>query len=161
MILRPALVRDIPSILHLEQAPHARPFVSSWSAEEHELAMMSPDARYFILEETPGVFAGFAILRGLTTPHRAIELKRVALLVVGRGLGRVALEAILRTAFAELHAHKVWLDVYEHNARARHLYTSLGFREDGVLRDADCRDGQFQSLILMSMLEDEYDARRG
>jgi RimJ/RimL family protein N-acetyltransferase len=48
--------------------------------------------------------------------------------------------------FDELGAHRLWLDVFEHNARARHVYRSMGFAEEGV-------DG---SLVVMSMGEDEY-----
>ena len=121
--------------------------------------MILPDTRYFIVEIHPNTSAGFVILQGLVTLHRAIELKRVVLEVAGRGMGRRLMETILHKAFVELNAHKLWLDVYEQNARARHLYRSLGFREDGVLRDADYRDGHFCTLILMSLLEDEYAAR--
>ena len=58
----------------------------------------------------------------------------------------------------EMGAHRFWLDVFVSNERARHLYASLGFQADGVLREAVKRDGAFHSLILMSILKREYDA---
>ena len=63
---------------------------------------------------------------------------------------------VIRIAFDELSAHRLWLDVFEHNARARHLYESLGFVQEGVLREAFYRDGKHYSLILMSLLDREY-----
>ena len=32
----------------------------------------------------------------------------------------------------------------------------LGFREEGIMRDAIYRDGAYHSLVLMSLLESEY-----
>ena len=40
----------------------------------------------------------------------------------------------------------------EDNARARHLYTSFGFTEEGIMREATQRDGVWLSLVLMSIL---------
>ena len=62
----------------------------------------------------------------------------------------------MRIAFRELGAHRLYLDVFDDNARARHLYESLGFQYEGVMREAAQRDGQWCNLRLMSMLEKEY-----
>lgn len=53
-------------------------------------------------------------------------------------------------------AHRLWLDVFEHNERARALYTSEGFTVEGVLREHVNLHGQWRSLVLMSMLSREY-----
>ena len=88
--------------------------------------------------------------------HRSIEIMRIVVRTPGRGLGRQILEEVIRIAFEELSAHRLWLDVFEHNARAHHLYKSLGFVEEGVLREAVYRDGKHYSQILMSLLDREY-----
>ena len=59
----------------------------------------------------------------------------------------------------ELHAHRVFLDVFEDNVRAQHLYRSFGFAEEGTMREAAMRDGQYYALVLMSMLDREFAAR--
>ena len=69
------------------------------------------------------------------------------------------MEELIRMAFAEFGAHRLWLDVFEDNARARHLYKSLGFVYEGTLREAARRGTEFCSLHLMSMLDREYAAR--
>jgi RimJ/RimL family protein N-acetyltransferase len=48
------------------------------------------------------------------------------------------------------------LDVFERNDRARHVYRSVGFREDGLLREAIYRDDAYHSLVLMSVLDREF-----
>src|SRR5215467_12179435 len=49
----------------------------------------------------------------------------------GQGIGRLLIEAALAWARAHPQLEKVWLTVIATNARAMHLYTALGFREEG------------------------------
>ena len=56
----------------------------------------------------------------------------------------------------ELSAHRLYVDVMEHNARARGLYLSEGFVPEGVLRDGVRLADRYASLLLLSMLEYEY-----
>lgn len=62
----------------------------------------------------------------------------------------------MRIAFEDLHAHRLFLDVFEGNVRARHLYEDLGFVYEGKMRDAARRNDAWCNLCLMSMLESEY-----
>jgi RimJ/RimL family protein N-acetyltransferase len=101
---------------------------------------------------------GFAILRGLSSPHRNIELKRFVIATPGQGTGSAVLSLVLQFVFDALGAHRLWLDVFEDNARARHVYRKAGFREDGVFREAIYRDGEFHTLVLMSILDREFKA---
>lgn len=90
----------------------------------------------------------------------------------GRGYGREAIFEVLRFAFVgsvDVHGtahagpglHRVGLDVLAINPRARMLYESLGFREEGRLRDV-YRDGDgWVDAIVMSVLEDEFRAALG
>jgi RimJ/RimL family protein N-acetyltransferase len=66
-------------------------------------------------------------------------------------------------AFRDLHAHRFWLDVKLLNTRALKLYASEGFVEEGRLRESvrvrsDGADG-YDSLVVMSLLDREYQAR--
>ena len=82
----------------------------------------------------------------------------------GRGFGRESISLVLATAFGEppdgLGLHRVALDVLSINTRARAMYDSLGFVEEGRLRETH-RDGHFWcDTIVMAILEDEYRASR-
>lgn len=156
LFIREGVPDDAASIVQIEHSPSLCEYIGQWSRAEHLAAMADPDARYFILSSDASEVEGYAILRGLLSEHRSLELKRIALRNPGKGMGRHFLRTILRKAFQEFSAHKLWLDVFETNHRAQHLYRSLGFQTDGVFRDAEYRDGKFHSLLLMSMLEDEY-----
>ncbi|MGB9078786.1 MAG: GNAT family N-acetyltransferase [Terracidiphilus sp.] len=155
MLLRAALVSDIPGILALEGDPSARAFVGQWSEERHRATLAGGDARYLVSETESGDLQAYVILRGLSEESGSIELKRIVVNTPGQGLGRRLLGETIRIVFEELKAHRLFLDVYEDNARARHLYESLGFVYEGVMRDAARRDGRYHALHLMSMLESD------
>lgn len=101
---------------------------------------------------------GYLILRGLDTPDRCVELKRINVAERGRGLGRETLRLLKKLVFEDLRAHRLWLDVMAHNERACHLYLSEGFRPEGAMREAVRVGDRFVDLVLLSILEDEYRA---
>ena len=180
MILRPAVSEDIPRIVALERTPGAQQFVGQWSEERHRAALRGGDARYLLSEsplnpssinksgigETvanekgPGILEAYVILRGLSEDSGALELKRIVVAAPERGLGRRILSEVIRMAFEDFHTHRLFLDVYEDDARARHLYESLGFMYEGTMRDAARRGETYCNLCLMSMLEEEYEKNR-
>jgi diamine N-acetyltransferase len=156
VFLRLGAPADLAAIIALERAPLAREFVGQWSEERHRATMADNDARYYVSETERRDLEAYAILRGLEETSRAIELKRIVVAAPERGVGRRILKELMRIAFHDLRAHQLYLDVFEDNARARHVYESLGFRYEGVMREAANVDGRWCNLHLMSMLESEY-----
>ena len=78
-------------------------------------------------------------------------------------MGRATVRLLKQLAFRDLHAHRFWLDVKLLNTRAQTLYLSEGFVEEGRLRESvrltgNAADG-YDSLIVMSLLDREYQAR--
>lgn len=157
--LRVGVTDDIASIVALEQTPFAREFVGQWTEERHRATLASGDVRYLVHEDPAGSLQSYIILRGLSEDSGSIELKRIVVAAPGQGLGRTLLTEVLRLAFDELRAHRVFLDVFDDNARARHLYESLGFVYEGTMRHAARRDGVWCNLRMMSILEPEYRSR--
>jgi diamine N-acetyltransferase len=160
MNFRKAIHRDIPYIRDLEQNPEFRNLVGSWSKDEHLKTLNDPDAAYWIMEDESEKIVAFVLLRGLRSEHFSLELKRIVVGLPNQGFGKRLLDAVLAKAFDEYGAHRIWLDVFETNARARHVYRTLGFQEDGILREAVYRSGKYYSLVLMSLLDREYRHRR-
>ena len=160
MKLRPARVDDIPAIMAMERHPDYHSFVGNWSEEEHRSKLASEDCRYLVSELEAGKIAGFAILCGIKSPHRSVRLQRIVVAKPGIGVGRSMLSGILNYVFRELQGHRLWLDVFETNTRAQHVYESIGFRHEGILREAIFRDGEYHTQLLMSILDREYAAMR-
>ena|GEM_PF-138583 len=70
----------------------------------------------------------------------------------GLGVGRRLMDALLDHADHWAHYSRVELQVYVDNEPARRLYTSLGFVEEGVIRDSAMRDGGYVDSVLMARL---------
>ena len=162
--LRPTMLSDLDFVLTVEQDPANRPFITPWDRTQHEGAIRFPDFRHFIVEaEASTERIGFVILQGCRNPHGSVELKRLVLQDKGRGLGRACVRRLQLMAFRDLKAHRFWLDVKTLNTRALALYASEGFVEEGRLRESvrvtlDGADG-YDSLVVMSLLDREYQAR--
>ncbi len=160
MHLRDATPDDLDFIVAQEERPEFAAFIFNWGHERHAANLADPDKRYLIAEETSGGPLGYVILAGLAGENGAVELTRVVAAEPGRGCGRAIMGATIDLVFDDIGAHRLWLDVFPENARARHLYRSLGFVEEGVLRDAIRFNGAHRSLVIMSMLAPEHRQRR-
>ncbi len=158
--LRPTMASDLDFVQSVEDDAANRPFITSWERVQHEGAIRFPDFRHFIVEAGPAwPSAGFVILQGCRNPHGSVELKRLVLQPKGLGYGRACIRLLAEMAFRDLGAHRFWLDVKERNARALALYRSEGFVEEGRLRESVRDDAGWESLIVMSMLRAEHEAR--
>jgi RimJ/RimL family protein N-acetyltransferase len=80
--------------------------------------------------------------------------------VWGRGYGTEATRLMLDHAFGTLGLHRVALAVFEFNERAIRSYRSCGFVVEGRAREAIWRDGRWWDEITMSVLDQEWSARR-
>jgi diamine N-acetyltransferase len=155
-IVRRAEQSDLATIMRIERIPEFRSLVGSWSEAEHIQTFTDPDAAYWVSTDRRDDVEGFCIVRGLCSEHKSVELKRIAVANPNEGIGKRLLIAVCKTLFAEHGTHRIWLDVFERNDRARSVYRSVGFREDGLLREAIYRDGVYHSLVLMSVLNREF-----
>lgn len=162
--LRPTMLSDLDFVVSVERDAANLPFITPWERTQHEGALRFPDSRHFIIELGAGSErAGFVILQGCRNPHGSVELKRIVLNPKGQGLGRACVRLLKKLAFEQLKAHRFWLDVKGLNTRALKLYLSEGFVEEGRLRESvrvsiAGADG-YDSLIVMAMLDREYQAR--
>jgi RimJ/RimL family protein N-acetyltransferase len=102
---------------------------------------------------------GEVVLNGLDPANRscAFRISLIGPSVYGRGYGTEATRLILAHAFDTVGLHRVALEVYDLNPRARHVYDKLGFVVEGVLRDALWWEDRFHDAIAMSMLAPEWE----
>jgi RimJ/RimL family protein N-acetyltransferase len=106
-------------------------------------------------------YVGEVVLNELDTANLSCNL-RIALIgsrAFGKGYGSEALALVLDHAFGTTPLHRISLDVYTFNDRARHVYKKAGFVEEGVLRDALRWDGEWHDSVIMSVLRPDWQAR--
>jgi diamine N-acetyltransferase len=155
--LRPSTASDVPGALAAEYDPASRPWLCEVSTAWHERHLTDPAAEHLVVERA-GTAVGFVVLvivGGVTELRRIVVWPQAR----GTGAGRAALVAAVDHAFARPGTHRVWLDVKPANAVARALYTSVGFVEEGLLREAVPEpDGSWSSLVVMAVLDREWAA---
>ena len=71
----------------------------------------------------------------------------------GRGVGRAAITTLARHLIEDLGHHRIIIDPSVRNERAIAVFTSLGFREVGTLRQYERRaDGTWGDNLLLELL---------
>ncbi len=76
-----------------------------------------------------------------------------------KGYGREAARLMLKHGFEHLNLNRIYLYVYENNARGIKAYEATGFVREGVLREAVYKNGRYLDLIVMSVLHSEWNTK--
>ena len=141
-----------PEVVRLTgtHATFTRDAVRSWL----ESLEGRPDrADWAIVRATDDRHIGEAVLNDFDADNRSASF-RIALAspsVFGQGYGTEATRAVLHHAF-RLGLHRVELEVFAFNPRARRAYEKAGFVVEGRRRDALYWDGAWVDAIVMGCL---------
>lgn len=74
----------------------------------------------------------------------------------GKGIATKAAEMMLEYLFAQYPVHKCYVYCLAEHAVTIKMLTSLGFSQDGVMRDHIFKNGEYKSLLVFSILREEY-----
>jgi RimJ/RimL family protein N-acetyltransferase len=74
----------------------------------------------------------------------------------GKGAGLFATKGILTHAFCDMNINRVELTVLETNISAINFYSKIGFKQEGIKREAVFKNNKFVNLLLMSILKNDY-----
>lgn len=172
MLLRPVTVDDVPALLPmLRDAESARLTGSHGESEPDEATIRTwydtrgdQDDRLdlAVIERASGDVVGEAVLNQWEPDNESCNF-RISLVpgAYGRGLGTEATRLIVGHGFEALGLHRISLEVYAFNPRARRVYEKTGFVAEGVLRDALLWEGRRAAAVVMSILAPEWTEHRG
>lgn len=134
-------------------------------------------ARAFILDNQPGKGAYFFLLSQASTGKalgygalgRIDAKNRSAILGMmigdppqrGHGFGTTAVHLMLQFAFDELNLHRIHCEFLAFNQQSRRVCQKVGFREEGVKREACYRAGAYRDVVQVAILAHEYKGRTG
>jgi len=165
LIIRPSVVDDIETFYLWEQESAVKEFFSIAQNQSFETVIRTfihadedPEQRqYTIILKKARKPIGRIVLAGLIEGWK-VEIFRIYIAdpaLRNRGLGKQAMKALLKLCFEDLAMERVYLDHYTGNP-ASHLYLSLGFCYEGVLRRNCRKNDKLYDVHLMSILRDEY-----
>ena len=138
-----------------EVAPMSRADTEKWYRE----LLADKDRVWFaiVLKKDDRVIGEAGLLR-MFRPWRSTDMT----IIIGErdawgmGYGKEVGHLLLSYAFEHLGFHRVSIGVVGFNKNALRFWKSLGFRKEGLERDAHFYDNRYSDGIMMSILEDEY-----
>jgi RimJ/RimL family protein N-acetyltransferase len=115
-----------------------------------------------VVDRMSGRCVGEVVLNDWDEGNRSCNF-RTFLAAAGqdRGLGTEALRLIVGYGFEQLGIHRISLEVYAFNPRARRVYEKAGFVAEGVLRQSLRYGGEWIDATVMSILAQEWAVHRG
>lgn len=168
VLLRPLTPADLPHVMATLADPetmrltgtHTRftperveAFLRDWAGRDDRLDMA-------IVDIATGAYAGETTLNHLDRDNASCNF-RIGLTGahIGRGLGTEATRLMIGHAFDTVGVHRVELELYAVNPRARHVYEKVGFVYEGTKRQALRWHGDWIDAHVMGMLADDWAAR--
>jgi RimJ/RimL family protein N-acetyltransferase len=161
VILRPVSADDTPGLMDMLADPDSGRLTGTHAEFDEATARRWYATRgeqndridLAIVERATGQYAGEVVLNELDRDNRSIGF-RIGLRpsFTDRGLGSEATRLVVDYALDVLGLHRVALEVYAFNPRARHVYERAGFVYEGTKRDALLWDGEWVDAIEMAVL---------
>ncbi|MBN2602097.1 MAG: GNAT family N-acetyltransferase [Candidatus Marinimicrobia bacterium] len=73
-----------------------------------------------------------------------------------QGLGTEATQLMIKYGFDTLNLHRIQLHVFADNHAAIHIYKKIGFKKEGILREAMYHHGKYCDFLVMGCLKNEW-----
>lgn len=128
LILRDTQPEELIQIYEMEQG-EVQKFIIPYTLEQHRQKLQNPDVLYKSIWKN-NELVGFLILV-LDTDGQSVEFRRIVISQPGQGDGKQVVRMVDHVCRNELGRDRVWLDVFETNERARHVYNQCGYRPFG------------------------------
>ena len=126
------------------------PLRSGWG-DRFRAALTSSESAWFVAEVEANVVGGVFVVDTNGVAHLGMAVLEDHR---GTGLGRSLLNAALGWA-RDRGCHKVALEVWPHNTRARRLYETSGFADEGYLkRHYRRKNGALWDAVVMALILD-------
>ena len=165
--LRPVELSDTRLIQTWHNDPEIRrlarlgelPITYTKEEEDIKMARASSEETYLMIVETSGDRSiGFVRLNYIDTVSRNMWLRMIIgdVEARGRNLTEDALRVVLEWLFAEQNVHRITLEAYASNKRAIHFFEKLGFRKEGVIREAVYAAGEYYDIVTLGLLNREF-----
>ncbi len=124
----------------------------------YETILAAQDIEIFSIKLTDGSYIGNIELRAID--HRSGRAE-VGVVIGdrqfwGRGLGRQAIEAMVRYGFQELRLHRLYARILESNPRAKLVFERCGFVHEGTERQAHFSNGKHWNIEILGLIKSEW-----
>lgn len=161
--LRLVTEQDLERIMHWRNSPEVSAYLFSTvtytlEGQRKWFAELQGSSDIYVIAEHNGTPFGLGRIVNIDTVHQKCEIggEIGELSFRGKGLGKKLFRLLTEYGFKGLGMNKVYLKVFASNDVAIHIYESLGYRHEGVLRQEVFKHGAFQDVLVMSVLKGEW-----
>lgn len=165
--LRPIKITDAPIIQTWHNDPELmkaarageRPTTLKQEKEDIKTAHHSKDEAYLmVVKKANNKEIGFIRVNWLTSRSRNVWLRMIIgdKNSWGKNYAADALHSFLEWLFYELNVHRITCETYATNKRAIRFFEKMGFKREGIIREAHYIDGQYHDIISFGLLEREF-----
>lgn len=116
---------DVNRFVLLESASDAHQYIVPYSADRHAIEMGRENTHYLSIYDSDEMI-GFMILA--VEEGESVEFRRIVIDKKDSGVGQKAIIAMEQYCREKLNKYRIWLDVFESNQRAMHIYKKCGFK---------------------------------
>jgi len=127
--LERAGLQDAEQLASMDRTTETRGFVVDHDVDRH-VANLSDPCQICLRIIADDRLVGYFVLVP-ENDGKSVEFRRIVVADKGQGIGQRAITRMEQFCRDELGRTRVWLDVFEHNDRGRHIYEKLGYRYTG------------------------------
>jgi RimJ/RimL family protein N-acetyltransferase len=176
VVLEPVTVADVPRLLELMRDRETSVLTGSThrsdaaDAVEHSLPVLqevygrwataTDRLVWTVRDAADGTVLGEAVLNDHDPDNRSCGFRLWLAEGRGRGLGTETTRLVVDHAFGALGLHRVELEVFAFNPRARHVYEKVGFVLEGTRRESLRFDDGWVDCHVMAMLRSDWESPR-
>ncbi|MBM6399335.1 GNAT family N-acetyltransferase [Phycicoccus sp. MQZ13P-5] len=141
-------VHDSTAPLPATDPQRLREIYGAWAVADDRLVLA-------VLDNVDGSVVGEVVLNDWDSGNRSCGFRTfVGAAGRGRGLGTEATRLVVEHGLGSMGLHRIRLEVYDTNPRARHVYEKVGFVHEGTGREALLLDGRWVDVHFMAVLAD-------
>ena len=163
VILRSFKIEDIDStyslitnmnVRNLSSAGYIFPIslISQREFIENTMKYSGPLFRFAIEEKESGNCIGACGVNGYDEKNRNMSIGLwIGEEYQGNGYGSDSLRILCKYIFSEMNIHKIKLQYFSFNEKAKTCYEKVGFKLEGILKKEFFRFGEYHDVILMGL----------
>ncbi len=165
--LRPIKITDAPIIQNWHNDPELRkvaragerPTTIEYEKEDIKTSYNNKDEAYLmVVKKANEKEIGFIRGNCLASSSGNVWLRMIIgdKKAWGKDYAVDALRCFLGWLFYELNIHRVTCETYATNRRAIRFFEKIGFKREGVIREAHYIDGKYHDIISFGLLKREF-----
>ncbi len=166
--LRPIEAEDLEFIRTMMNDPWFERMIIGWS---YPISKKDQEAWYasfknndsqirFIIETEADGVVGFTGLKNIDWKNGSADgggMRVAKKDNMSKGIATDSYMALLRYAFYELRLNRINGSVFKDNPASIRATEKVGFKQEGVQREAVYKDGKYHDIILLGVLKSDYD----